>query len=423
MTAPFMRAYAELLVQTCHRRGAFAIGGMSAFIPSRRDPEVNERAFAQVRADKEREAGDGFDGSWVAHPDLVPVCRGGLRRGARRPAEPARPAPRRRPRHRRGSARRRLRRRARSPRPGCTATSRWRSATWRPGCGGIGAVAIHNLMEDAATAEISRSQIWQWVHNGSHARRRHDRHRRAGPRRHGRGDGRHPRRARRRAYDGRIRETASGSEQVALADDYVDFLTLPAYEAASASSTATSAGVSRASPTTSTSSSPTADADAGRSCYPGDRGVRQPVHTVYVPADRFTADHRQRLGTAGARGARRGRRHADELADAIGAMPVEVTSVGLRPGAPRSSRPSRSRTCGSTSRTATATAPDDEEDAAAVAAARALAAGRRRRERRAVPRDPLQVFEEPTRRRGLRTLDLFLGELVRDGRAHRRVRC
>src|SRR5690606_13283165 len=75
MTAPFMRAYTELLVSTCHRRGAFAMGGMAAFIPSRRDPEVNEQAFAKVRQDKEREANDGFDGSWVAHPDLVPVCR------------------------------------------------------------------------------------------------------------------------------------------------------------------------------------------------------------------------------------------------------------------------------------------------------------------------------------------------------------
>src|SRR5690242_15375616 len=75
MTAPFMRAYTELLVSTCHRRGAFAIGGMAAFIPSRRDPAVNEVALAKVREDKEREAGDGFDGSWVAHPDLVPVCR------------------------------------------------------------------------------------------------------------------------------------------------------------------------------------------------------------------------------------------------------------------------------------------------------------------------------------------------------------
>ena len=75
MTAPFMRAYTELLVSTCHRRGAFAIGGMAAFIPSRRDAEANERALAKVREDKEREAADGFDGSWVAHPDLVPVCQ------------------------------------------------------------------------------------------------------------------------------------------------------------------------------------------------------------------------------------------------------------------------------------------------------------------------------------------------------------
>src|ERR1700742_294944 len=77
MTAPSMRAYTELLVQTCHKRGAFAMGGMAAFIPSRRDPEVNAIALAKVRDDKTREAGDGFDGSWVAHPDLVPVCKGG----------------------------------------------------------------------------------------------------------------------------------------------------------------------------------------------------------------------------------------------------------------------------------------------------------------------------------------------------------
>ncbi len=90
MTAPFMRAYTELLVQTCHKRGAFAMGGMAAFIPSRRDVAVNEIAFAMVREDKTREAEDGFDGSWVAHPDLVPVCRDGLRFRARRIAEPAR---------------------------------------------------------------------------------------------------------------------------------------------------------------------------------------------------------------------------------------------------------------------------------------------------------------------------------------------
>src|SRR5205085_8378920 len=75
MTAPFMRAYTELLVKTCHRRGAHAIGGMAAFIPSRRDPEVNAVAMAKVRDDKTRESGDGFDGSWVAHPDLVPLCK------------------------------------------------------------------------------------------------------------------------------------------------------------------------------------------------------------------------------------------------------------------------------------------------------------------------------------------------------------
>ena len=75
MTVPFMRAYTELLVQTCHKRGAYAIGGMSAFIPNRRDPEVTARAIEKVSADKKREAGDGFDGTWVAHPDLIPTAQ------------------------------------------------------------------------------------------------------------------------------------------------------------------------------------------------------------------------------------------------------------------------------------------------------------------------------------------------------------
>src|SRR5919205_448044 len=75
MTVPFMRAYTELLVKTCHRRGAFAMGGMAAFIPSRRDPAINEVALPKVREDKLRESKDGFDGTWVAHPDLVPVAR------------------------------------------------------------------------------------------------------------------------------------------------------------------------------------------------------------------------------------------------------------------------------------------------------------------------------------------------------------
>ena len=86
MTAPFMRAYTELLVKTCHKRGAHAIGGMAAFIPTRKDPEVNEQALAKVRDDKTRESGDGFDGSWVAHPGPGRRCAGGLRRRPRRPA-------------------------------------------------------------------------------------------------------------------------------------------------------------------------------------------------------------------------------------------------------------------------------------------------------------------------------------------------
>ena len=95
MTAPMMRAYTELLVKTCHGRGAHAMGGMAAFIPSRRDPEVNKVALAKVRDDKTRESRDGFDGSWVAHPDLVPVCREIFDGVLERRAEPARQASRR----------------------------------------------------------------------------------------------------------------------------------------------------------------------------------------------------------------------------------------------------------------------------------------------------------------------------------------
>ncbi len=134
MTVPFMRAYTELLVKTCHKRGAFAIGGMSAFIPNRRDPEVTRQAFEKVAADKKREAGDGFDGTWVAHPDLIPVGEGGVRRGARRPAEPDRPAARR----RRGDgirSARRAHRPAGDRRGRARRTCRWRSATSRRGCG------------------------------------------------------------------------------------------------------------------------------------------------------------------------------------------------------------------------------------------------------------------------------------------------
>src|SRR6202453_4342151 len=165
MTAPFMRAYTELLVSTCHRRKAHAMGGMAAFIPSRRDPEVNEKAMAKVREDKTRESADGFDGSWVAHPELVPICKEVFASVL-------------------GSSPNQIESKPRqdvtvtasdllavSKTPGAITEAGLRSnisvalqylASW---LAGNGAVAIFNLMEDAATAEISRSQIWQWVHN------------------------------------------------------------------------------------------------------------------------------------------------------------------------------------------------------------------------------------------------------------------
>ena len=164
MTAPMMRAYTELLVKTCHARGAHAMGGMAAFIPSRRDPEVNATALAKVRDDKTRESQDGFDGSWVAHPDLVPICReifdGVLG------DEP----------NQLGKQRQDVQVTAAdllavSETPGEITEAGLRNnisvglqylANW---LAGNGAVAIFNLMEDAATAEISRSQIWQWLHN------------------------------------------------------------------------------------------------------------------------------------------------------------------------------------------------------------------------------------------------------------------
>lgn len=165
MTVPFLRSYTELLVKTCHHRGAFAIGGMAAFIPNRRDPEVNEVALAKVREDKEREAGDGFDGTWVAHPDLVPIASEVFDRtlGGR---------PNQRERRRDEvvvSAQDLLAVRV----DGGTVTERGLRSNVRVGIlyieswlRGVGAAALFNLMEDAATAEISRSQVWQWVARG-----------------------------------------------------------------------------------------------------------------------------------------------------------------------------------------------------------------------------------------------------------------
>ena len=168
MTVPFMRAYTELLVRTCHKRGAHAIGGMSAFIPSRKDPEVNEKAIAAVTKDKERESSDGFDGTWVAHPDLVPVALGVFDKVlGDKPNQKNR-------------LREDVDGKIQAEQlidfqvPGGKITELGirnnisvelqYMAAWM---GGSGAVAIFNLMEDAATAEISRSQLWQWLKKGA----------------------------------------------------------------------------------------------------------------------------------------------------------------------------------------------------------------------------------------------------------------
>ena len=162
MTVPFMRAYTELLVQTCHRRGAHAIGGMAAFIPNRRDPEVTEAALAKVRDDKERESGDGFDGTWVAHPDLVPIATE-VFDGVLGAAPHQKDAVARRSRSPPTTCSISASRAAASPRPACGRTSASRSRISIRGCAASGAAAIDNLMEDAATAEIARSQLWLWV--------------------------------------------------------------------------------------------------------------------------------------------------------------------------------------------------------------------------------------------------------------------
>ena len=166
MTVPFMKAYTELLVQSCHKRGAHAIGGMSAFIPNRRDPEVTEQAFDQVKRDKEREVNMGFDGSWVAHPDLVQLCKDVFQNSLNGkdnqidyvPTEPI-------------VSEDMLQDFTISD---GTITEEGIRTNIRVGILyiqswllGQGAAALFNLMEDAATAEISRSQLWQWLNNKS----------------------------------------------------------------------------------------------------------------------------------------------------------------------------------------------------------------------------------------------------------------
>jgi malate synthase len=226
MRAPMMQAYSDLLVATCHRRGAFAMGGMAAFIPSRKDAAVNEAAFAKVREDKTREADAGFDGSWVAHPDLVPVC-------AEIFGEVLGDAP--------NQLARQVDVRVRpddllaaDETPGERTLDGLRLnvnvgvayvAAW---LAGNGAAAIHHLMEDAATAEISRSQIWQWTHHAARL-----------------ASGETVTRELVEAvveeelrslresgwYPDHLDTAARIFAQTALDDTFVDFLTLPAYDA------------------------------------------------------------------------------------------------------------------------------------------------------------------------------------------------
>jgi malate synthase len=229
MTVPFMRAYTELLVATCHRRGAHAMGGMAALIPSRRDEQANVRALDGVRADKEREVAQGYDGTWVAHPDLVPVAREVFQRGLGGAANQL-------ARTRDDvsvSARELL---ALGATPGSITEAGLRTninvgfqyiSFWLTG---RGAAAINSLMEDAATAEISRTQIWQWLHHQA----RLDDDRIVTPElvrqlleeemariRHSVGE--------QTWQAGRPGETREIFERVALSEELLEFLTLPAY--------------------------------------------------------------------------------------------------------------------------------------------------------------------------------------------------
>ena len=232
MTAPFMRAYTELLVKTCHHRGAFAMGGMAAVIPNRREPEVTAAAFAKVKADKTREADDGFDGSWVAHPDLVPVCAEvfdavlGERPNQldkQRPEVDVTAAD--------------LLDIASANGTVTEAGLRLNlyvavayTAVW---LSGSGAVAIHNLMEDAATAEISRSQVWQHIHNSVTLADTGNTVTRElvktildeeTAKLHGEvGDA---------AFAKYYKPASDLIEEICLSEDYADFLTTPAYELA-----------------------------------------------------------------------------------------------------------------------------------------------------------------------------------------------
>jgi malate synthase len=223
MTVPFMHAYTELLVKTCHRRGAHAIGGMAAFIPNRRDPEVTEKAIEAVTADKKREAEAGCDGTWVAHPDLVPVAREQFDKVlGDRPNQVDR---------QRDDVDVTAADLLNLDFPGEVTIDGVRTnvsvglrylTAW---LSGVGAAAIDNLMEDVATAEISRSQIWQWIHHDVVT-----------------SEDTPVTESLVRSMAGEVVDELESEgysevnsarkvfEEVALSDDFVDFLTLPAYE-------------------------------------------------------------------------------------------------------------------------------------------------------------------------------------------------
>jgi malate synthase len=223
MAVPFMRAYTELLVKTCHKRGAHAIGGMAAFIPTRKDPAINEMAFAKVREDKEREAGAGFDGTWVAHPGLVPIATeifdgvlGDRANQKERQRDDVHT-----------TAEQLLDVRI----PGAKITDGGLRTNisvalqyidnWLRGNGAAG---INNLMEDAATAEISRAQLWQWIRHGAttddgapvtrerYATTRDEEVAKLGG-----------------LDEGRYRDAVAILDGLVLTDEFAQFLTIPAY--------------------------------------------------------------------------------------------------------------------------------------------------------------------------------------------------
>jgi malate synthase len=230
MTVPFMRAYTELLVKTCHRRGAHALGGMAAFIPSRKDPEVNEAALAKVHDDKEREANDGFDGTWVAHPDLVAVAQEEFDKVLRdKPNQVAR---------QRDEVSVTPSQLLDTNVPGGSVTEEGLHndvsvailylESWLRG---TGAAALFNLMEDAATAEIARSQVWQWIRHGvtTSEGARVDRklvheieEEELGKIREAIGEETYA--------GGRFKDAIALFEEVSLAEKMPEFLTIPAYE-------------------------------------------------------------------------------------------------------------------------------------------------------------------------------------------------